>query len=524
MDIRSIRSARMLGKGSTLLLEVADSQRRLNGLGARVVHDRLILLISATDPSDPVADERVLLRASAMVEVNDLLSANGELTVTDLRIRFQPSLMENLVGLGVAFDDPIADITGFGFTGIRHRLEVRSSSRTTRFIGDVIPGLYGALQCCAEAKAGDVPAEAIQFSVLPASLCRGPVTHPGALVVTATRLAFVATGLLDSLVGVHSLTETPVAAIASIGLVGRVEPRIEITAVGGRMTYTCADANDRYEQLVAWLATRVAGPIWLGTGTDPVPPEVEKCLAPFRRSQALPVGPHLFTPAVGLSLNSPATPGFLLVGDDTMVWLPGRAPNPATPRVSLQLGRERWVWSSDREEVRVDREGAIFRWLTRAGNPFRVALFEHVERIKQRIALAWASSGTGVMSDGQNRRDSYRVQVSEQTQPAIAIWTAGDGEFRSLSCKLVELSLGGCSIRTQYQLPADLLLRVDLTQNGRVYSVRASVAYSRQRVDDQRWMAGLVFVETPSDFDTVLRQVWMTLQQEQLRRLRGESG
>ncbi len=514
----------MLSRGSTLLLEGADSQRRLSGLGARLVHDRLILLISATDPSDPITDERLLLRATAMVEVNDLLSANGELTVTNLRIRFEPSLMENLVGLAVAFDDPIASITGFGFTGIRHRLEVRTASRTTRFIGEVIPGLYGALQCCAEVKSGDLAADAIKYSVLPASLCRGPVTHPGALVETGTRLAFVAIGLLDSLVGVHSLTETPVAAITSIGLVGRIEPRIEIAAGGGRTTYACGDVHDRYEHLVAWLAARVSGPIWLGAGADPVPPEVENCLAPFRRSEALPAGPHLFTPAVGLSLNSPATPGFLLVGDDTMVWLPGRAPSPATPRVSLQLGRERWVWSNERDEVRVDRDGAIFRWLTRSGKPFRLALFERVERISQRIALAWASSGTGVIPDGQNRRDSYRVQVSDQAQPGIAIWTAVDGEFRSLSCKLVEVSLGGCSIRTQHQLPADLLLRVDLTQNGRVFSVRASVAYSRQRVDDQRWMAGLVFVETPSDFDTVLRQFWMTLQQEQLRRLRGESG
>jgi c-di-GMP-binding flagellar brake protein YcgR len=186
------------------------------------------------------------------------------------------------------------------------------------------------------------------------------------------------------------------------------------------------------------------------------------------------------------------------------------------------LGREHWIWSSDRDEVQVDREGAIFRWVTRSGKPFRHALFERVEQIKRRIALVWASSGTGVLSDGQNRRDSYRVQVSEQAQPAISIWTAADGEFRSLSCKLVELSLGGCSIRTQRQLPSDLLLRVDLTQNGRVYSVRASVAYTRQRVDDQRWMAGLTFVDTPSDFDSVLRQLWMTLQQEQLRRLRGD--
>lgn len=523
VDIPSIRSARMLGTGATLLLDVADGQRQMDGPGARVVHDRLIQLISATEPSAPVVDERVLLRATALVEVNDLLSASGELTVTNLRIRFSLGLLENAVGLGVAFDDPIANITGFGFTGVRNRLEVHISGRMLRFSGNVVPALYGALQCCAEGKAVDVPGEVLTYNVMPASLCRGPLSHPGALVGTGTRLAFVATGMLDSLVGVPSLTEIPVAAISSIRRVGAKKSRIQITTPDGNTTYASGDVNHDYERLVVWLAARVAGPIWLGAGADPVPPEVETCLASFQRSQALPDGLQFFTPAVGLTPNSPATPGFLVVGDDTMVWLPGRAPNPATPRILLRLGCEHWVWSNELDEVQVERRGTIFRWLTRSGEPFRRALFERVERIKQEIALAWSSSGTGVVSVKQNRRNSYRVSVSRQAQPAIwRIMAAADGEFRPLSCDLFNLSLGGCSIRTQHQPPADSELRVDLTQAGRLYTAQVTVVFARQDLKGKDWIAGLVFVQTSHDFDNVWRQCWMTLQQEQIIKLRGE--
>ncbi len=469
-------------------------------------------------PADPV-----LLQGSATVEVNDLLAAVGELTITTQRIRFRPNRVENLVGLAAAFDDPVDAISGFEITGARHRLEVRSASRTVRFMGDVVPGVYGALQALAEVASGEVKAEHLGFRLVPASLCRGPVMHPGALVFTGTRLAFVATGFLDSLVGVHALTEIPVGAITNLTLSGRLDPRIEVGTVGARLIFACADAANQYERAVAWLAEHLPGPMVLGgaAATGPVATELDRVIGPYRGLGALAEAPLMFTPAVALSANSPATPGWLFVGAESMVWLPGPTPSVARPPVSLPLGRERWIWGEPAAEIRADREGIPYRWVTRLGVPFRQALFEQVERIRKRIALAWASSGTGVIADGQNRRDSYRVQVMEQGQPAIGIWVATEGEFRQLSCKIIELSLGGCSIRTAAQLPLDLLARVDLAESGRVCSVRARVAYTRQGMHDQRSVAGLVFIEPPSDFDTVLRHMWMSLQQQQLKRLRG---
>lgn len=467
------------------------------------------------------ADERVLLRVATAVEVNDLRSAAGEVTVTTRRIRFQPGRATE--GQGLAFDDPNEAITGFGISGIRHRLEVRTATRTTRFMGDSIPALYAALQTNAEAAAGVAHADAVDYRIWPAALCRGPVMHPGAVVQTGTRIAFIATGLLDSLVGVQAVTEMPLATITGVALLGRLDHRIEIRTGTARILLACSDAPDHYQDLAGWLATRSPAPVWTGGAppTGPIQAEIDAVLAPWRNICALPESPTLFTAAVGLSENSPATPGFLLVGSETMVWLPGGVPNPNRPPVSLPLGRERWIWAEATDEVRADRDGPPYRWITKAGKPFRQGLFDQVERIKQRIALAWASSGTGVLADGQNRRDSYRVQVLEQSQPAFTIWTASGGEFRPLACKVVELSLGGCSIRTATRLPDDVLLRVDLAQKGRSSSVRATAAYTRQRLHDQRWMAGLVFVDAPSDFDTLLRQLWMSLQQQQLRRLRG---
>ena len=456
--------------------------------------------------------------------MNDFPSATGDLLITDRRIGFRPVRGGILSGVSIVHELPTSDISGFGINGPRKRLEVRSPALTMRFLGDAVPAVYGALQVLTEVAANPAGPADFTIALAPAALCRGPVTHPGSLVYTPAQLTFVATGFLETFVGAHPLTEIPIGDIRTITLTGKLTPRLEVATATARVVFACSDVSGEYERAVSWLAANLPGPVLANAAefTPALAAEIDAVLASSRGVGALAETPIMFTPAVGLSANSPATPGWLFIGAESMVWLPGPSASAgARPPVSLPLGRERWIWNEAKSDISADREGIPYRWVTKLGAPFRAALFEQVERIRKRIALAWASSGTGVVADGQNRRDSYRVQVMEQGQPNISIWLAGESVFRQLNCTLVELSLGGCSIRSANAIGLDVLARVDLAERGRHSSARARVAYTRQGMHDQRWVSGLVFIEPPTDFDTIIRQIWMTQQQQQLQRLRG---
>lgn len=520
MDVPALTQVRLTD--GTLHLDAASGQRRLIGLGARIVYERLSALKGGGGAF--ASDERVLLHTLASVEVNDLLSAVGELTVTTRRIRFQPNRMDRMIWPNLAFEDTVDHIKGFAFTGVRLRLEVEVGARVLRVIGDAVPGLYGAVQGLSEVRAGSVSVEALEVVTTPASLWRGPVAHPGVLVQSGSRLAFVATGLLDSLVGMHALTDVSADSVQVLTLTGIVDQRIDIVAGPVRMVLSCSDIRARYDAMVAWLARHVSGPILMPDAPDraAVLARVEAAIAPWRDAHSVPDGILQFSPAVGLSEGGPATPGWLLLVDDTLVWLPSRVPEARRVPVSLPLARERWIWGDDSEDIRADRDGRPYRWIVQAGVPFRSALFEQVERIKKKIALAWASSGTGVISDGQNRRDSYRVRVEEDNPAPFTVYSAARGGFVEVECKVVEVSLGGCSVRTTAEIPVGTLLRVDLAEGTKVHTVRATIAHRRHRMHDEGWMAGLVFVEPTSDFEVALRNLWFMLQQQQIRKLRGE--
>lgn len=522
LDLAAIRGVSLVGLDRTFVIETAEGPRRLVGIGARIVHDRLAPLLAADEPQTYEADERVLLHELAEVEVNDLLGAWGEVTVTTHRLRFRPRPMERVLWPDLAFEETNDRISSFSLTGIRRRLEVCTPARTVRFMGDVLPALYSALKANDEVKEGLVAADALEHEVWPAQLYRGPVSHPGALVLTATGLAFVATGALDSLAGVESLIDTPIARIERVSLRGRLDPRIEVHADDGRAVFACADASGRYDQIVAWLARRSAGPIRVegapgSGGTLGEIEEIEGVLAPWRARYSLPERPLAFTPAVGLRAASGAT-GWLLLDEESLVWLRGRVPGERARPLWLPLRRHRWLWDdAPPGEVHADVDGELYRWLPTAGAPFRAALAEQIQRLQRSAAHA---AGADEPGEGRNRRDTYRVRLTPGTQPAVKIWVQVDGEFETLDGRLLEFSLGGFSVRTTTRLAPEVVLRVDLPGGGGIQCVQAAFVHERPLLSGEGWITGFAFLHPRPDALMVVRSTWMAFQQEEARRRR----
>ncbi len=518
IEIASIRSAHLVGAEGALSICGAERQPSLVGLGARIVHERLAPLLTDAEEVTYAAGERVLLHAAATVELNDLLHAVGEVTVTTRRIRFRPNQMDRMLWPRIPFEHQNDQITSFELSGIRPGIEVRTATHQARFVGDVLPALYAALQYNAELRAGPADAANHDVAVWPGVLLRGPVTHPGGLLHTSTRLAFVATGLLDSLAGAQSLTEVSLPAITSLVLRGQLDRRLDVHATSVGMTVACDDLDECFDRLVTWLANGAPGPVWLGDGAPTaVLGEIEDVLGPWRSQVRLPAVPRRFTPAVCLTGSLIATPGLLVVTEHDLIWLPGRTPGAGSSPLVLPLARARFVWDDDPDEVRVDVEGAPHRWVTRTQRQFRSALFTDVQRARGGVVLPPSPD-----AEAGNRRDSFRVEVLDQRQPPISIFLDVDGMLRPLDLRIADLSLGGCGLRLAHPVEVGSLIRVELTEGAHMHPARGRVVKLRANPPGPGWFGGVVFEESSPGFDDALRKLWMALQREQLQRQTGE--
>ena len=508
----SIKKTEMHGSVAVFLVEGVDDPRRISGTGARIVQERLAAMLSDGAGGRFAPDERVLLHAAATVEINPLLHAIGEVTVTTHRVRFRANRVDRLVWPDVEFEHPSSEITGIDVCGIRPGIEVRTATRQTRFVGDVLPAMYAALRRNVEMAAGTAGGAGLDLKVWPGVLHRGPLYHAGALVHTAERLAFVATGLFDSLAGTPTVTEIALADITGMARRGRFEHRIEVDTATERMTVGTKDVDGSFNQLVAWLARGAPGPVRLSSE----PPtasiaEVNELLVPWRPRVTLPDHPKRFMPAVCLTGSIVATVGWIVVSDDAMIWLPGRTPEEGAQPLTLPLARAKFVWTPNSDEVRVDVAGEPYRWVTARQREFKAMMFADVERAREIADRANAG----------NRRRSFRVDLFDPSSSPITVQIQCSGSEEPLDCRIANISAGGCSLRLVRPVDPATRLRVGLSESPRIPQVGGKLANYRDAGGGSGWVGGIAFDGTSPQFDTAIWEVCMKLQRDQLRRLSG---
>ena len=282
------------------------------------------------------------------------------------------------------------------------------------------------------------------------------------------------------------------------------------------MTVACDDLDECFDRLVEWLAKGTPGPVWLGDGAPTaVQGEIDDLLGPWRSQVRLPAMPRRFTPAVCLTGSVVATPGWLLVTAEALIWLPRPTPEVGSSALTLSLAGARFVWDDDPDEVRVDIEGAPHRFVTRSQRQFRLALFADVQRVRGGIAALVSED-----AEAGNRRDSFRVEVLEQRQPPISILLEAEGTLRAVDLRISDLSLGGCGIRLAVDVAIGSLVRVELAEGTLVHDARGRLVNLRSD-SLGGWVGGVVFEGASPGFDAAIRKVWMALQREQLQRLSG---
>ncbi len=528
-----------------LVLEAGPHSQRLIGLGASVVYEALAPWLppwlAGEGPPPYAACERVLLFADAAIELNELLSAPCEVIVTTRRLRVRLRRLERFLWPELEVDTPLDAITGFAITGNRRRLELQWGGKTARFLGSALPALYGALQAAAELASGEVAPERLDLQVWPAFLYRDLVAHPGALVRTATRLTYLATGTLDALAGVPAVIELTREAILGISLQGLFDRRIEVVTGRTRVRFACADSRSRFESLVAWMADHAPGPVWLG-GTLPEADrrEIARILRPWREQTPLPTTPRLFSPAVRVSERAVASSGWLVVGLEYLTWLPGAGPaSGAAPFRLLLHGQTVLPIEAPPHEIHLQATaGGLYRWRFAAPGsgpndeaacataeiaPFFLnalpdveALSERPERRKRRARIGAVRSGE---ESGADRRETFRAGAVLGEVPPLVFWLVVKDLVVPLECELIDLSLGGCCIRGPYRLPADAVVRVDLPVGDETYPLEADVVHEHELVDGTGWIHGLHFGGRWETVEYATRDAWMSLQQSAARRM-----
>jgi hypothetical protein len=549
ISLDALQSAVLGGADRRLTLTTAHGSRVLSGVGARALHEVLAPLLSAGRPMSVEGRERVLVATDTEIEVNDLVSARGELVLTTRRLRFEPARLERSLWPRLAFELPVDSIRGCAVVGLRRRLEVRAATRVLRFLGPVIPELYGALHAVAALGPGGVGEP--EYDVTPVSLVRGPLMHPGALVRTHAGLCFIATGVLDALVGLEHVLELPVQDITRMSITGLIDKGIEVTTTTGRAVFSCPGIEELFSDLTVWWSRSLPGPVWSGERTpdalegrgagrglrlapppmpDPAaapPPAlralIEDVLSQWRTEHPLPAAPVLFSPAVRLGDAGDAAPGWLLVGDDTLVWLP-RFGDQGPLRLALG-GTVALRRDAPPGAVHVQvGAGRLFRWLVPV-EQFRTALTEKVDRPARPPAPSLRPAPVDPFYRGGNRRQTFRVLVRAEEERGLCFWLLDRGEMRPFGGSLADFSLHGFALKLATPFAGPTMLQVGIPfGDDEVRSLEATLVHQRKLKDEDCWLAGWRFEGSWGEVEFLTHNLWLELQQRAIRRNAEDAG
>lgn len=534
-NLDAIKEARFESDGGALVLVAEGTTRRLVGLAARVLHEALLPLLD-NEPRGNREQSRVLLFATAEIEANDVLSASGDLTVTTDLLEFRLHKVDRLLWPALDLRVPLHRITGFSVTGIRRRLQVRWEGGSATFLGAVVPSLWGALRAAGDSTAADGKLARVRqpHEVWDASLYRGAIAHPGALVRTATQLAFLPTGAMDAIVGVENVIEMPLSAILGLTVTGRLDPRLEVTTPAGEFSFACTGAKKRYHALVRWLADELEGPLWL-EGEPPyrLRALVSRALGERADNAELSAAFRIVSPAV--RIGAQAIPGLLIMDDRRLTWLPADPAAKQGGSMAIDDGRTHLSAAPEHQLRMESASGRTYRWRFPSRNttgPNEAALEGSVRGLSvaaafyAEIAEAMGRTlpATGVASTkqptGADRRRAFRVRIDARSAPPVSFSTVVDGVAHPFKCELRDLSPTGFRLLSMERLPKGERVYVDLLSSDAPERLEALVVHEQALANGKGWQTGLSFCSDRAEH--VVRVLWMTQQRVMLTRMLGK--
>jgi hypothetical protein len=382
------------GINHNLDLYVDDDLYRFSGRGAMRMHGRLMALLSEDTSSEELLfdpGERVLLQGQAEFFVNNVMAVRGELTLTDLRLRFLPGLgIEQLLWNTTQLDARLDEIESWTLEGLRRRLHATIDGESIVIGGPLTPELFNHL----EALLGDpdvtFSAEEVVLERWEVQLRRGPIAHPGELQFTPTFVYFKPTGLLDAMVGVKDI-KFPVEDMTRLSIRGWPERKLLVRA--GHEVYAFALPNiqerfDSFQSLVRDRQYQLA----VGAGSTHAP-RYQACLDSWTNTVGYAHGEQIILSAFVTELlgEGEIRFGWLLLLRTRLLFLPTGGPASREKQLEIAIEnmcrldggprspQDQILMSTEQGNVRYlisDREGVVEDFWSQCRSPTRILAWD----------------------------------------------------------------------------------------------------------------------------------------------------
>lgn len=549
LKIEDITSVALVGIARLLVIKAGVETARFMGPGARRVHARLnsqLLQIRSPDSMFGVEarslfeeGEKVVFQGTLERYLNPVLSASGDVTLTDRRFRFTPlSTLDRLLFDGAPVDLPLDEIKSSKMVGVRHRLELKTHDRRLLFGGSNAGRVYALLGGVMYVEEEGSSAESATQGALATwevSLHRGPIAHKGTLVVGSQRLRFATSGMLDALVGAHDV-DLALADVERIALRGVADRRLVLRADGQDYLLSMAQVSERFQDFIE-LLLRTDGsddPEVLETGEVGDGDLVAKLLGSWvnHLGRITESRVAMFGPAVHLGGKGTfARRGWMCLTQRRILFLPAGGPDGREDLLAVPTQGVKVPMDSDDQHESLDLKGKGFNisLLLRGGQPLVDEFWARVSegrwtrqagRAKQLAAQdvsKQADEAEAKFSQrrGQlNRRESFRIFVPVEIQARVELDPEPGRKVAPIFCRVMDVSLGGMGVVTSWQLNLSQEGWLEVTLKDSKLRVRVSVRYSRQV--GRTWHNGLMFEVLRYTEETIINEAYMHFQSEVL--------
>jgi c-di-GMP-binding flagellar brake protein YcgR len=428
---RFIERAELKGIDRNLEIDFGEEAIRFSGRGAQRVFARLEALLhehrgeeageSAFEPG-----ERVLVQGQATSYANGLIATRGEVILTDKRLRFNPGGgLETLIWTFPELNHPLEAITRAEMSGVRKLLEVWVDGDRRIFGGPVVLKLFNSLQAMGihagpEGEAFHRPDGA--FRSFPASIFRGPLAHPGEVILSETHVSFTPSGRLDSLIGARA-TILPLADLLHMEVLEN--KRLVLVGRDESLAIKIANPIARMQELLPLISKALAD------GLDNLQEEpkskgtldnFDDLLQAWLPHLELRLGePIVLTgPAIQWVRPQAGTRGWLALTDARLLFLPIAGPQGNSKPVLLDLAEMRRGKSINLDDIFIETDKVHLHFKPLTGEGFSDAFWmlsepiftDEIEKkeLLQREAAAPKEAPVLIQKTSEARNDDHSIQ------------------------------------------------------------------------------------------------------------------
>jgi hypothetical protein len=545
IPLRDVQELELGAMEGMLTIRTQDRERSVMGTELKGLLESIeTALQNQGDMRDGLGvEEQVVIEGPMDLYINNLLATRGQLQVTPERVRFVPGRsLESMIWGNLGLDLSIGDIDDVELTGMRRRVVMHQGDTQHAFRGALAPRIFGVLETLLEG--GTRSLESTVVATWKASLFTGLLTQPGEIVLTRSRLKFTPAGRIEALLGLNRKLDLHLAEFTRVDVEGLIDRRLVISRGAEEYAFQVSKPLEKAQEIKE-LTLGIEGdtdPVVPLHGARRATPEILELLALWAND----VGPGdeeevvLFGPGLHQGRKAMFRRGWICLTSNRVLFLPAGGPKSGERPLlaSLHLLSAKGREDALPGELNLTAGNALLRFIPRGGEGFVDTFFflwrEELERTdefhfkkhglfpgKSQIQAVENESGSGLTALGfVNRRETYRALMQGRSTIMVEIRSMlNPSSDQMVEARLRDLSLGGCSLVTDKQLPDRSEFGIELRVGEEVATINARLVYS-QRIGRSRvhWRQGLSFLDMSYSDAQLVRDLVMRLQREELSR------